>query len=72
MGRPKARGASQGPPLQVSVHLLATCRNLTCTLLINQRYPRTEPEQTFLRAAWPTNKNGVSQFTSIFPGERNY
>ncbi|KAK4702705.1 hypothetical protein P7C70_g3517, partial [Phenoliferia sp. Uapishka_3] len=32
------------------------------------KYPRTEPEQTFLRAAWPTNKNGVSQYTSIFPG----
>ncbi|ORY90108.1 Intradiol ring-cleavage dioxygenase [Leucosporidium creatinivorum] len=32
------------------------------------KYPRTEPEQTFLRGAWPTNKNGLSQFTSIFPG----
>ncbi|KAL8293576.1 hypothetical protein RQP46_000277 [Phenoliferia psychrophenolica] len=32
------------------------------------KYPRTQPEETFLRAAWPTNKNGVSQFTSIFPG----
>ncbi|GAA6034649.1 hypothetical protein JCM8097_001098 [Rhodosporidiobolus ruineniae] len=32
------------------------------------KYPRTKPDETFLRAAWPTNKNGVSQFTSIFPG----
>lgn len=27
------------------------------------KYPRTEPEQTFLRGAWPTNKHGLSQFT---------
>ncbi|KAM0752806.1 aromatic compound dioxygenase [Meredithblackwellia eburnea MCA 4105] len=32
------------------------------------KYPRTEPEETWLRAAWPTNKNGVAQFSSIFPG----
>ncbi|GAA5863529.1 hypothetical protein JCM8547_007276 [Rhodosporidiobolus lusitaniae] len=32
------------------------------------KYPRTKPDETFLRAAWPTNHNGVSQFTSIFPG----
>ncbi|KAG0142462.1 hypothetical protein CROQUDRAFT_662463 [Cronartium quercuum f. sp. fusiforme G11] len=31
-------------------------------------YPLTVPHETFLRAAWPTNRNGVSQFTSIFPG----
>ncbi|GAA6018653.1 hypothetical protein JCM10207_008996 [Rhodosporidiobolus poonsookiae] len=32
------------------------------------KYPRTNDHETFLRAAWPTNKNGLSQFTSIFPG----
>ncbi|GAA5916496.1 hypothetical protein JCM6882_001740 [Rhodosporidiobolus microsporus] len=32
------------------------------------KYPRTKPDETFLRAAWPTNKEGISQFTSIFPG----
>ncbi|KAI5477204.1 intradiol ring-cleavage dioxygenase, C-terminal domain containing protein [Pseudohyphozyma bogoriensis] len=32
------------------------------------KYPRTKPEEKWLRGAWPTNKHGVSQFTSIFPG----
>ncbi|GAA5986955.1 hypothetical protein JCM11641_002266 [Rhodosporidiobolus odoratus] len=32
------------------------------------KYPRTNDHETFLRAAWPTNKNGLAQFTSIFPG----
>ncbi|GAA5858366.1 hypothetical protein JCM8547_004666 [Rhodosporidiobolus lusitaniae] len=32
------------------------------------KYPRTNDHETFLRAAWPTNKHGVSSFTSIFPG----
>lgn len=32
------------------------------------KYPRTQPKETFLRAAWPSNKNGVAQFTSVFPG----
>ncbi|GAA5899267.1 intradiol ring-cleavage dioxygenase [Sporobolomyces salmoneus] len=32
------------------------------------KYPRTNDHETFLRGAWPTNKNGLSQFTSIFPG----
>ena len=31
-------------------------------------YPRWNRVETWLRAAWPTNKNGLSQFTSIFPG----
>ena len=31
-------------------------------------FPRGNDDETFLRAAWPTDKNGVSQFTSIFPG----
>ncbi|THH18831.1 hypothetical protein EW146_g2238 [Bondarzewia mesenterica] len=31
-------------------------------------FPRTKPEQTWLRGAWPTNQNGVAQFTTIFPG----
>jgi hypothetical protein len=31
-------------------------------------FPRTNDWETFLRAAWPTDKNGVAQFTSIFPG----
>ncbi|EGG10482.1 uncharacterized protein MELLADRAFT_70973 [Melampsora larici-populina 98AG31] len=31
-------------------------------------YPLTREDETFLRAAWPTNSNGVSRFTSIFPG----
>lgn len=31
-------------------------------------YPKTIPGQTFLRGALPTDKNGVAQFTSIFPG----
>jgi len=31
-------------------------------------FPRGNDHETFLRAAWPTDKNGVAQFTSIFPG----
>lgn len=31
-------------------------------------FPRGNDDETFLRAAWPTDKNGVAQFTSIFPG----
>lgn len=27
-------------------------------------FPRTIEEETFLRGAWPTDANGVSQFTS--------
>ncbi len=27
-------------------------------------YPRTKHEETWLRGAWPTNANGVVQFTS--------
>ncbi|KDE05022.1 hypothetical protein MVLG_04566 [Microbotryum lychnidis-dioicae p1A1 Lamole] len=32
------------------------------------KFPRWNQHETWLRAAWPTNKFGVSQFTSIFPG----
>ncbi|KAG6826883.1 hypothetical protein H0H92_014063 [Tricholoma furcatifolium] len=31
-------------------------------------FPRTNNHQTFLRGAWPTDQNGVAQFTTIFPG----
>ncbi|KXN81588.1 hypothetical protein AN958_04410 [Leucoagaricus sp. SymC.cos] len=31
-------------------------------------YPRTKPKETWLRGAWPTDENGVVQFTTIFPG----
>ncbi|KAF8953603.1 Intradiol ring-cleavage dioxygenase [Flammula alnicola] len=31
-------------------------------------FPRTIPQETWLRGAWPTDKNGVVQFTSIYPG----
>ncbi|KAG6856858.1 hypothetical protein H0H87_012675 [Tephrocybe sp. NHM501043] len=31
-------------------------------------FPRTVQEETFLRGAWPTDQNGVAQFTTIFPG----
>ncbi|EAU86956.1 hypothetical protein CC1G_09813 [Coprinopsis cinerea okayama7 len=31
-------------------------------------YPRTVFEETWLRGAWPTDRNGVAQFTTIFPG----
>lgn len=27
------------------------------------KYPRTNDHETFLRAAWPTNKNGLAQFS---------
>ena len=29
-------------------------------------YPRSRPEETFLRGAWPTNEHGVAQFTSAY------
>ncbi|KAG6849136.1 hypothetical protein H0H93_010999 [Arthromyces matolae] len=35
-------------------------------------FPRTNFEQTFLRGAWPTDQNGVAQFTTIFPGLIGY
>lgn len=31
-------------------------------------FPRSKPQQTWLRGAWPTDRNGVVQFTSIYPG----
>ncbi|THU83110.1 aromatic compound dioxygenase [Dendrothele bispora CBS 962.96] len=31
-------------------------------------FPRTKFEETWLRGAWPTDENGVVQFTTIFPG----
>lgn len=31
-------------------------------------YPRTKSEETWLRGALPTDKNGVAEFTSVFPG----
>lgn len=31
-------------------------------------FPRSNFDDEWLRAAWPTNKNGVAQFSSIFPG----
>ncbi|KAF5339881.1 hypothetical protein D9611_009179 [Ephemerocybe angulata] len=31
-------------------------------------FPRTVFEETWLRGAWPTDRNGVAQFTTIFPG----
>ncbi|KAF9269819.1 aromatic compound dioxygenase [Marasmius fiardii PR-910] len=31
-------------------------------------FPRTVHEETWLRGAWPTDRNGVAQFTTIFPG----
>lgn len=31
-------------------------------------FPRTVDEETFLRGAWPTDRRGVAQFTTIFPG----
>lgn len=31
-------------------------------------FPRGNDHETFLRAAWPTDKNGIAQFSSIFPG----
>ncbi|KAF7760212.1 hypothetical protein Agabi119p4_10888 [Agaricus bisporus var. burnettii] len=31
-------------------------------------FPRTINHETFLRGAWPTDGNGVAQFTTIFPG----
>ncbi|KDR79165.1 hypothetical protein GALMADRAFT_243052 [Galerina marginata CBS 339.88] len=31
-------------------------------------FPRTVQEETWLRGAWPTDRNGVAQFTTIYPG----
>jgi len=31
-------------------------------------YPRTVHEETWLRGAWATDRNGVAQFTTIYPG----
>ena len=31
-------------------------------------YPRTKDEETWLRGALPTDRNGVAEFTSVFPG----
>ncbi|KAH8823111.1 Intradiol ring-cleavage dioxygenase [Flagelloscypha sp. PMI_526] len=31
-------------------------------------FPRTVQHETWLRGAWPTDRNGVAQFTTIFPG----
>jgi len=31
-------------------------------------FPRTNNIETWLRGAWPTDKNGVAQFTTIYPG----
>ena len=31
-------------------------------------FPRENDHETWLRAAWPSDKNGVAQFTSVFPG----
>ncbi|KAJ7220621.1 Intradiol ring-cleavage dioxygenase [Mycena pura] len=31
-------------------------------------FPRTNSHETFLRGAWPTDRNGVAQFTTVFPG----
>ncbi|KAJ6598255.1 Intradiol ring-cleavage dioxygenase [Mycena vulgaris] len=31
-------------------------------------FPRTNDHETFRRDAWTTDRNGVAQFTSIFPG----
>lgn len=31
-------------------------------------FPRTLSQDTWLRGAWPTDKNGVAQFTTIYPG----
>jgi len=31
-------------------------------------FPKNEFNRTTLRGAWPTDKNGVASFTSIFPG----
>ena len=28
-------------------------------------FPRTVDKETFLRGAWPTDRNGVAQFTSV-------
>ena len=29
-------------------------------------FPRTAQEENWLRGAWPTDRNGVAQFTSLF------
>jgi len=31
-------------------------------------YPRTIHQENWLRGAWPTDRNGVAQFTTIYPG----
>jgi len=31
-------------------------------------YPRTLHKENWLRGAWPTDRNGVAQFTTIYPG----
>jgi len=31
-------------------------------------FPRTHLKENWLRGAWPTDKNGVAQFTTIYPG----
>jgi len=31
-------------------------------------FPQTNDVETWLRGAWPTDENGVAQFTTIFPG----
>jgi len=31
-------------------------------------FPRTAKQENWLRGAWPTDKNGVAQFSTIFPG----
>ncbi|KAL0568724.1 hypothetical protein V5O48_013254 [Marasmius crinis-equi] len=38
------------------------------TITMPPVYPRTKEEETWLRGAWPTDRNGVAQFTTIFPG----
>ncbi|KAG5717640.1 hypothetical protein E4T56_gene8581, partial [Termitomyces sp. T112] len=35
-------------------------------------FPRTKFEETFLRGAWPTDRNGVAQFTSYYTGRATH